>query len=212
MPHPATCEIDLKKKTHQASERSEEARLRYLAGLFGIDISKLVFVDESGFELGMIPNYGRSPQGEKCYAHTPRNQAETVNLLAALSVHGFQATMSLEGSVDTPVFEVFVEQVLLPTLRPGQLVIVDNYKIHKSLHTRYLIETAGCHLLFLPTYSPDLNPIELAFSKIKAFIRAAKLYTPEALDVAFVQAFASLTLQDILGWFRHAGYPAFSYH
>jgi transposase len=208
----ATGEIDLKKKTHQASERQEEARLRYLAGLLGVDIHKLVFVDESGFELGMTPEYGRSPQGERCYAHTSRNQAETVNLLAALSVHGLQATMTLEGSVDTQVFELLVEQVLLPTLRPGQIVIVDNYKIHKSLHTRYLIETAGCHLLFLPTYSPDLNPIELAFSKLKAFIRTAKLKSLDTFESALVQAFSTLTLHDILGCFRYAGYPIYCYH
>jgi transposase len=170
-----------------------------------------VFVDESGFHLGMVPGYGRSPQGEKCFASTPRNQAENTNLLAALSVHGIQATMTLEGSVDTEVFETFVKQTLVPTLRPGQIVITDNYKIHKSDRTQHLIEACGCQLIFLPTYSPDLNPIELAFSKIKAFVRTAKALTLHALDTAIARAASSITLQDILGWFRHAGYTAYRY-
>jgi transposase len=177
----------------------------------GLDLYKLVFVDESGFQLGMVPSYGRSPRGEKCFAATPRNQAENTNLLAALSVHGIQATMTLEGSVDAQVFEVFVEQTLVPTLRPGQIVITDNYKIHKSARTRQLVEACGCQLIFLPTYSPDLNPIELAFSKIKAFVRTAKAFSLQALDSAIAQAARSITLQDILGWFRHAGYPSYRY-
>lgn len=176
-----------------------------------MDIYKLVFVDESGFQLGMVRRYGRSPQGERCFAQTPRNQGETTNLLAALSAHGIQATMTLEGSVDTEIFETFVEHTLLPSLQPGQIVIADNYKIHKSARTRQLIEAQGCQLRFLPTYSPDLNPIELAFSKLKAFIRSAKVKTLQALDTAIAQAIATLTLQDILGWFRHAGYPVYHY-
>jgi len=108
---------------------------------------------------------------------TPGNHDESTNLIAALGIHGIQATMTLEASVDTDIFELFVEQTLLPTLRPGHIVIWDNHKIHKSARTRQLIESCGCQLLFLPTYSPDLNPIEQAFSKIKAFVRHAKVWT-----------------------------------
>ena len=143
-----------------ASERNEAQRLSYLAQLVAVDSHKLVFVDESGFHLGMIPNYGRSPRGECCISQTPRNRGEATNLIAALGVHGVQATMTLEGSVDRGIFELFVEDVLLPTLYPGQVVILDNYKIHKSARARQLIEAKGCQIRFLPTYSPDLNPIE----------------------------------------------------
>jgi transposase len=182
-----------------------------LAQLLGVDIYKLIFVDESGIELGMLPSHGRSPQGEACYAQTPAKQQENTNLLAALSVHGMEATMTLEGSVDTNVFDLFVEQMLIPILQPGQIIICDNYKIHKSVRTRQLIEAQGCQLIFLPTYSPDLNPIEQAFAKLKTFLRAAKIITRNALDAAIAQAIRTISLQDILGWFHHAGYTIYRY-
>jgi transposase len=178
----------------------------------GVDMYKLVFVDESGFQLGMLPAYGRSPEGKRCAAQSPRNRGDNTNLIAALGVHGVQATMTLEGSVDAEVFELFIEHTLLPTLQPGQIVIWDNYKIHKSAKTRRLIETHGCQVICLPTYSPDLNPIEEAFSKIKAFVRRAKVLVRDALDTAIVQAIHTISLQDIIGWFRHAGYSYYRYH
>jgi transposase len=208
---PATGWINKKKKTLSACERNEEDRLTYLARLMGVDVHKLVFVDESGFHLGMLPAYGRSPKGERCHAQPPRNRGENTNLIAALSVHGVQATMTLEGTVDAEIFDLFVEHTLLPTLHSGQIVIWDNYKIHKSARTRQLIETQGCQVICLPTYSPDLNPIEQAFSKIKAFVRAAKVLLREALDAAIVQAINTISLHDILGWFRHAGYTYYRY-
>jgi transposase len=210
--HSATCWVDKKKKTLSACERKEEDRLSYLAHLIGVDMYKFVFVDESGFQLGMCPAYGRSPIGERCLAQSPRHRSDNTNLIAALSVHGVQATMTLEGSVDAEVFELFIEHTLLPTLRPGQIVIWDNYKIHKSAKTRQLIETHGCQVIYLPTYSPDLNPIEEAFSKIKAFVRRAKVLVRDALDTAISQALQTISLQDIVGWFRHAGYSYYRYH
>jgi DDE superfamily endonuclease len=153
--YPATGWINKKKKTLSACERNEEHRLTYLAHLMGVDVHKLVFVDESGFHLGMfvslsrtmLPAYGRSPQRERCYAQTPHNRGENTNLIAALSVHGVQATMTLEGNVDTEIFDLFIEHTLLPTLQSGQIVIWDNYKIHKSARTRQLIETQGCQVI-----------------------------------------------------------------
>lgn len=194
------------KKTLGASERNDEQRLLWLAKAFCLDPSKLVFVDESGFHLAMTPSYARAPKGQRAYGQVPRNRGENTSLLAALSLNGLQALMTLQGSVDGIAFETYVEQMLLPTLTPGQVVVLDNHRIHKGDNVAGLLASRDCSRLFLPPYSPDLSPIEEALSKIKTFVKKCQARARDALDQALAAALKTITLQDILGWFGHAGY------
>ena len=171
------------------------------------DPKRLVFIDESGFNLAMTPLYARAPKGRRAYGQVPKNRGENSSLIAALSLdEGVCAAMTLEGAVDGIAFKVYVQQVLAPMLRPGQIVVLDNLRVHKSQAVREMIEAQGCELLFLPSYSPDFNPIEQAFSKLKAFVRKHKARTKQALDDAITTALKAVSLQDVIGWFSHAGY------
>ena len=171
------------------------------------DPAALVFVDESGTTLAMTPRYGRAPRGQRVVGTAPRNQGNNTTLVAALTLDGITAAMTLEGAMDRPAFDAFVAQVLVPTLRPGQVVIWDNLSVHKSLAAPHWIADAGCHLLWLPPYSPDFSPIEPAFSKLKTALRQTGARTREALDEAITAALATITDADALGWFAHCGYP-----
>ena len=194
------------KKTLRASERHEAQRLCWLAKAFCLDPDKLVFVDESGFNLAMTPLYARAPKGQRAYGQVPRNRGKNTSFLAALSLNGLRAPMTLQGSVDAIAFETYIERVLLPTLVPGQIVILDNHRIHKGDKVAELLASKGCSLLFLPPYSPDLNPIEEALSKVKTFVKACQARARDALDQAIAAALKTISLQDILGWFGHSGY------
>lgn len=170
-----------------------------------------MFADESGFNLAMIPEYAYAPKGERALASVPKNRGGNTSLIAAISLHdGVTAPMTLSGSIDGLAFEVWVREVLGPHLRPGQVVIIDRLNVHRRRRVKELIEASGCKVMFLPSYSPDLNPIEWAFSKIKNFVKAAKARTPDALDEAIAQAIKSVTLQDVRAWFELAGCPGHS--
>jgi transposase len=136
----------------------------------------------------------------------PRNRGKNTTLIAALSLEGMGAAMILEGSANTLAFEMYVEQILAPSLRAGQIVVMDNLQAHKSARVKLAIEAKGCQLLFLPGYSPDLSPIEEAFSKMKTILRRAAARTREALEEAIAQALLLITSQDAYGWFQHCGY------
>ncbi len=194
------------KKTLRASERSEEQRLCWLAKAFCFDPDKLVFVDESGFNLAMIASYARAPKGKRAYGQVPRNLGENTSFLAALSLNGLQAPMTLRGSVDGIAFETYIAQVLAPTLTPGQVVVLDNHRIHKGDRVAEFLAARSCSLLFLPPYSSDLHPIEEASSKVKTFIKASQARARDALDQGIAAALKTISLQDILGWFGLAGY------
>lgn len=171
------------------------------------DPTRLVFIDESGFNLAMAPLYARALKGQRAYGQVPKNRGENSSLIAALSLdEGISATMTLEGAVDGIAFEVYVREVLAPTLRLGQIVVLDNLQVHKNQAVRETINARGCELLFLPSYSPDFNPIEQAFSKLKPFVRKHKARTKQALDDAIAAALKAVSLQDVIGWFSHAGY------
>lgn len=171
------------------------------------DPKRLVFIDESGFSLAMVPLYARAPKGQRAYGQVSKNRGENTSLIAALSLdEGVSGAMTLEGAVDGIAFEVYVQEVLASKLRPGQVVVLDNLQVHKNQAVREIIEAQGCELLFLPSYSPDLNPIEQAFSKLKAFVRKHKARTKQALDDAIAAALKAVTLQDVIGWFTYAGY------
>ena len=136
----------------------------------------------------------------------PRNRGKNTTLLASMSVEGMGPTLAVEGATDREVFEAYLEEVLAPSLRSGQIVVMDNLSAHKGDRVRELIEERGCELLYLPSYSPDLNPIEEAFSKIKGILRKAEARSREALIEAMGRALEAITSQDAEGFFRHCGY------
>lgn len=179
----------------------------WLAEVLKLDPLRLVFVDESGFRLDVTPSHAYAAKGERAYGSVPKNRGENTSLIAALSLdEGVTAAMTIEGAVDGLAFDIYVREVLCPLLRPGQVVILDLLSVHKRKEVREAVEARGCEVLFLPGYSPDLNPIELAFSKLKEFVRRVEARTREALDDAIAAAVKTITLQDVIGWFRHAGY------
>jgi transposase len=150
--------------------------------------------------------YGRAPRGERVIGAVPQNYGANVTMLASLGSQGIEAMMTIEGATDTEVFRVYVEQVLRPTLQPGDTVIMDNLRAHKATGIREAIEQSGARLLFLPPYSPDLSPIERCWAKLKTYLRKAKARTREALDTAITQALRTITATDAHGWFAYAGY------
>ncbi len=156
--------------------------------------------------LGFTRRFGRARPGQRVVEGTPGDSGPHYTLLAAVSVQGIQAPWILEGAMDGVAFKVYVEQVLVPTLRPGDIVLMDNLSFHKAPCIRTLIESVGARLEFLPPYSPDLNPIELCWSKVKTALRTAKARTFEALLEALADAFGSVTPHDTQAWFAHCGY------
>jgi transposase len=195
-----------KKKTIHASEQNEADRAAWRAQAKMLEASKLVFIDECGSNIALTRLYARSPKGERVYGSVPRNRRANITLLAALSIQGMGEAFILEGSADTTIFELYIEHILAPSLQAGSIVILDNLNTHTGERVRRAIEARGCQLLFLPSYSPDLSPIEEAFSKLKAFLRRVGARTPEALQEAIGQALLTITKQDAPGWFTHCGY------
>lgn len=169
-------------------------------------LKHLKFIDESGVNLGLTRSFGRSAPGQRVLEATPSDSGAHYTLIAALSWQGVQAAWILEGAMDGAAFDVYVAQVLAPTLRRGDLVLIDNLSLHKGPHVRQLIEAKGARLEFLPPYSPDFNPIELCWSKVKTALRAAKARTFESLLEALADAFKSVSLCDIEAWFAHCGF------
>lgn len=149
---------------------------------------------------------GRAPRGERLHDHAPAGSWSTTTLVAAVRGDGPCAPFLLEGALDTDAFTVYVEKVLVPALTPGDIVVMDNLSVHKTSAIRPLIEGAGASLLYLPPYSPDYNPVEKMWSKMKAHLRAAKARTADALTQAVSQALDAITTTDIKGWFESCGY------
>jgi transposase len=189
-----------------ARERDEEARAAWWAETLLLDPATLVFVDESGTNVAMTPRYGRAPRGQRVVGVVPRNHGPNVTLLAAMSHAGITAAMTMTGATDGAVFALFVGQILVPSLHPGQVVIWDNLSVHRNQKLRRSIEAAGCHLRFLPAYSPDFSPIEPAFSKLQTALRQAGARDRAALEDAIAAGLATITAEDAAGWFGHCGY------
>jgi transposase len=189
-----------------ASERNEAVRADWRQAAQQLDTGKLVFIDESGSHISLTPLYAWAPRNERADGSVPRNRGSNTTILGALSQQGVQAAMTVEGAADGLVFEAFIKHVLMPTLQPGQIVIMDNLSIHKGQRVRELIESCGCQLLFLPAYSPDFSPIEQAWSKLKAHLRRIGARTHEALEEAIAQALRLISAADAQAWFRHCGY------
>src|SRR3989440_10512155 len=167
----------------------------------------LVLVDETSSHIAMTPLYAYAPRGQRASGKIPRNYGAIMTLIASLSTQGMGEAFILDGAADGAAFEIYVEQLLAPSLRPGQIVILDNLSIHQGPRVKQAIEARGCRLLFLPAYSPDFSPLEEAFSKVKAALRRAGARTQEALQEAIGQALLTVTAADASGWFRHCGYP-----
>jgi transposase len=189
-----------------AAERSESDRAAWRELKGYLPLNDLLFLDECGSTIALTPLYARAPRGQRACGAVPRNWGKNTTLIAGLSLAGIQAPFVLEGAIDTLAFETYVEQVLAPSLRPGQVVVLDNLSVHKGERVRHMIEARGCQVLFLPAYSPDLTPIEEAFSKLKTWLRRLGARTREALEEAITQALEQITVQDAHGWFWHCGY------
>jgi transposase len=171
-----------------------------------LDARSVVFVDEMGTNISLSPLYGWSRKGERANCSVPRNRGKNTRLLASMSVEGMGRSLAVEGATNSEVFETYVERVLAPALRRDQVVVMDNLSAHKGERVRELIEGRGCELLYLPPYSPDLNPIEEAFSKIKGLMRKAEARSREALLEALGAAISALSAQDARRFFEHCGY------
>ncbi len=179
----------------------------------GLEASRLVFVDEMGSNTSLSPLYGWSRVGERLRAQAPRNWGKNVTLLSSMTLSGMTLSgmgpsVAVEGATTRAVFEAYVEQALAPSLRPGRVVVMDNLSAHKGGRVRELIEGRGCELLYLPPYSPDMNLIEEAFSKVKGILRKAQARTRETLIEAMGPALASVRPSDVRGFFGHSGYHA----
>jgi transposase len=184
----------------------QAARHAYAAEAVEFDLRRLKFVDESGVNIAMTRLYGRAPRGERVVGSAPQNYGENVTMLGALSATGLEALMTVDGATDGEVFTTFVREVLAPVLREGDIVVLDNLGAHRSAAARGAVEARGARLVFLPPYSPDMNPIERCWSKIKTALRAAKARTREALEQAIKQAIATVSESDARAWFKHCGY------
>lgn len=166
-----------------------------------------MFVDECGSHIAMTRGYARSKKGQRAVGKVPRNRGSNLSLIAALSAQSIGAEMVLDGAVDGDAFEAWVEQALLPWLKPDQVVVWDKATPHHRPTIQTLVQSVGCSVIFLPGYSPDFNPIEEAFSKIKAFLKAKAARTRDTLQTAIAQAIATVSKLDIFGWFNYCGYP-----
>jgi len=165
-----------------------------------------VFIDECGVATDLIRRYGRGPRGTRVRDHTPCSHWEVHTVVAALRLDGLQASAVFDGPIDSATFLAYVDQVLVPTLRRGDVVVLDNLAAHKQPEVRRLIEAAGAQLRFLPPYSPDLNPIELAFAKLKAFLRAARPRDFEQVCDLIALALRLFTPTECANYVRHCGY------
>jgi transposase len=171
-------------------------------------LEKLVFIDESGAKTNMTRLYGRAKHGQRAVDDAPCGHWCTTTMISSVRLDGSTACMVVNGATTKDIFKAYVETILLPTLRAGDVVVLDNLSSHKNQEVRDLIESVGAELWFLPPYSPDLNPIEKMWSKIKAILRRVKARTEQALTTAIAQALASVTTSDAQGWFKSCGYGA----
>ena len=179
------------------------------AGLGGIAPARLVFIDESAVLTSMARRYGRSPRGARAFAKVPFGHWKRLSVLSALDREGVLATMSIEDATDGDIFAAYLEQVLLPVLRarkPDAVLVMDNLRPHKSPEVRAALDGAGFPYRYLPSYSPELNPMEPGWAKVKSYLRRVAARTLKALEQALAPALDSITAQDAAAFFRHCGY------
>ncbi len=184
------------------------ARELWHGHLKDVPVERLVFIDESGAKTNMTRTHGRAPRGVRVIDKVPAGHWAATTMISAIRTAGPFAAALVRGATDTDVFVTYVEHALVPELRPGDVVILDNLRPHKSPRVRELVEAAGARLLHLPPYSPDFNPIENMWSKVKRHLRSTAARTFEALQMAVWEALDRVTPSDCAGFFRHCGYPA----
>lgn len=181
-------------------------RWRWFEAQPDLEPERLVFIDETGASTKMARRHGRSLRGERCRAPVPHGHWRTTTFIAALRLEGMTAPLLLDGAMHGAAFLAYVEQVLVPTLSPGDIVVMDNLPAHKISAARQAIEAAGAELRFLPPYSPDFNPIEMAFSKLKAFLKKAAARTVDDLWDAVARAIQTFSPTECMNYFAAAGY------
>jgi transposase len=201
-----------RKKTLHATEQDRpdilKQRQDWFEGQLDLDPAKLVFIDETWAKTNMVRTHGRAPRGERLRAGAPHGHWRTTTFVGALTLRGMAAPFVLNGPINRKAFEAYVEQVLVPELQPGDIVIMDNLSSHKGMQTRELIEAAGAMLMFLPPYSPNFNPIENAFAKLKAMLRKAAERTVDALWNRIGRLIETFTPTECANYFAAAGYDA----
>jgi transposase len=170
-----------------------------------ISVGDLVFLDEAGAKLGMSNDYSRAEGGERAIVKEPKNQGKNISMVGALGINGIVAMMYCLCTVDAMGFSTFIDHYLVPNLRPGQIVIMDNVNFHKTAQVKLAIENAGASLVFLPAYSPELNPIEQLWSKVKTYLKSKIPKTLEDFHDSFVDALSTVTENDCEGWFGNSG-------
>ena len=198
--------MDPQKKTLEACERKEEERKEWREKTKELNVKKLRFIDETGSNRALTRRYARAPKGKRAKGSIIRNRGKNRTMITDLTLRGFGEACIVDGSVNGEFFEVYVERILAPSLAPGEIVIMDNCSIHLGKKVRQLIEAKDSQLLYLPTYSPDLTPIEEAFSKVKTMLRRMGPFTRETLQKALEYALTQVSASDASGWFRHCGY------
>jgi transposase len=191
-------------------KEQRQAWMNTLSGACDGDFSRVLFLDETGAMTNLIRSHGRSEQGRRCVAFTPNGHWKILTAVAAVRLSGLTAAATMACPMDGELFQTYVRQVLLPVLRVGDVVVMDNLASHKHPRVRELIESVGGKLLYLPPYSPDKNPIEPIWSKVKRLLRSAEARTVDALHDAFGAAMQAVHVTDILGCFQHCGYATTS--
>ena len=184
----------------------KQKREDWEACLEGLDLEKLVFFDESGVNTRMARLHGRCPKGERLVDTAPAGAYGTLTLMSAIRLDGVVAPMLLDGPVNAEAFAGYVEKCLVPELEPGDILVIDNLPAHKSLRITQAVESAGCVLVYLPPYSPDFNPIENMWSKVKALLRKAAARTFDTVVDAVGNALHAITPSDCASYFEHCGY------
>lgn len=207
---PAQARLDVQKKTAHAAEQDrpgvKAARQAWFDGQIDLDPSRLIFIDETSASTKMARLRGRAPRGQRCRAGIAHGHWKTTTFTAGLRLNGLTAPWLLDGPMDGEAFLVYVRRVLVPDLTPGDIVIMDNLPAHKVSGVRQAIEAAGAKLLYLPPYSPDFNPIEMAFAKLKALLRKAAKRTIDDLWSAVATAIETFTPHECVNYFAAAGY------
>ena len=198
--------VAAKKKSFVASERNEQQRRAFRREVAELNVDDFVFVDEMGLNIDLAREYGRAAPGERVVAPKPSTRGDNLSVIGALGADAVRAAMSVPGAVDGTACLVFTQAVLAPSLHPGDIVLMDNVPTHKMPAIADAITAVGARVKFLPPYSPDLSPIENCWSKVKTFLRGVAARTRKDLEAALSRALATITRDDIEGWFAHCGY------
>jgi len=194
------------KKSLEAAERDERQREEFREEVAAVARRRLVFADETGFNLAMTRRFGRAPRGRRVRQAVPRKRGTNVTLVGALALRGWVAALSFSGSLDREAFDAFVTALLVPRLRRSDVVLLDNLRVHHVSQVEEAVRSAHARVMWLPSYSPDFSPLESCWPKVKAVVRGEEPRNPPGLDAALTQALNAVTAADVDGWFRHCGY------